>query len=62
MKSFSENSLTSLSSTDEPFKSVKHATNGFSRMENFFLQNKLTDVTIIAGKRVFSCRNILIIL
>lgn len=48
MKSFSENSLTSLS-PDEPFKSVKHATAGFSRMENFYLQNKLTDVTIIAG-------------
>lgn len=48
-KSFSEHSLSSLSSRDESFKYYRHAEVGFSRMETYFTQNQLTDVTLLAG-------------
>lgn len=49
MKSFSDQSLSSLSSGDESFKCYRHADVGFNRMESFFLQNQLTDITLKAG-------------
>lgn len=47
-----ENSPDSLSSSDtrdESFKYNKHAEAGYSRMESYFNQNQLTDITLISG-------------
>lgn len=51
MRSISDHSLASVSSKDESFRYYRHAEVGFGRLETYFLQNQLTDVTLVAGKR-----------
>lgn len=50
MRSVSDHSLASISSKDESFRYYRHAEAGFGRLEGYFLQNQLTDVTLIVGK------------
>lgn len=49
MRSVSDHSLASVSSKDESFRYYRHAEAGFGRLEVYFLQNQMTDVTLIAG-------------
>lgn len=49
LKSYSDPSLSNLSLRDEYFKCSRHALSGYSKMETFFLQNQLTDITLKAG-------------
>ncbi|XKL62121.1 hypothetical protein PGB90_001954 [Kerria lacca] len=60
VKSFSDQSLSSLSSGDESFKCYRHADVGFNRMESFFLQNQLTDITLKAGDKVINAHIIVL--
>lgn len=47
--SYSEQSLASITSHDECFRSQHHAETSLSRMESYLLKSQLTDVTLIAG-------------
>ncbi|KAF6205181.1 hypothetical protein GE061_019348 [Apolygus lucorum] len=48
--SYSEHSLSSIASHDERFICRDHAGTSFSKMHKYYLVDKLTDVTLIAGE------------
>lgn len=60
--SASEYSISSIASTvsvsqDENFRVSKHAENSLKIMEEYLQKQQLTDVTLIAGKQLFSIFN-----
>lgn len=52
--SYSEHSLSSIASHDERFICRDHAGSSFQKMYEYYLVDKLTDVTLIAGKYRYS--------
>ncbi|XP_065213646.1 kelch-like protein 5 isoform X2 [Planococcus citri] len=59
MRSISD-SLASVSSKDESFRYYRHAEVGFGRLETYFLQNQLTDVTLVAGDKSINAHKVVL--